>query len=69
MIPEIEDSVIDFNWTDDVHMQTQENLSRNANENSERMKELLRKLNRRKSRGIFSKFHDSSLPSVQCLNI
>ena len=49
MIPEIEDSVIDFNWTDDDHMQTQENLSRNANENSERMKELLRKLNRRKN--------------------
>ena len=48
MTPGIEDSVVDFNWTDD-HMKTQENLSRNANENSERKKELLRKLNRRKN--------------------
>ena len=62
MTPEIEDSKVDFDWTDD-HMQPQapENLSRNANENSERKKELLRKLNRRKNSSTIS---PPSLPQL-----
>ena len=56
MVPETEDSVVDFDWIDD-HSDHQENFHNNTSEHSERKKELLRKLNKRRnplSHSVFS---------------